>query len=139
MFGLKPPRHISTLPRAAQKLMSALSPVYPELRTSAGATGMSSEVPTTDSCSATKDDFQWYSRAGGGAIHRIKSDVIAMSRTRVRIALHTNGPLLITGPFVQLDVGAPRIVNKRERHEWGLRVGPIQLDSICLQIIQECL
>src|SRR5262249_11264628 len=56
------------------------------------------------------------------------------SRVRVRLP---NGLLLIAGSFVQFDVGAPRIVNKCERNERGLRVRPIELDSVRLQIIQE--
>src|SRR5215470_18890709 len=56
------------------------------------------------------------------------------SRVRVRLP---NGLLLIAGSFVQFDVGSPRIVNKCERNERGLRVRPIELDSVRLQIIQE--
>jgi hypothetical protein len=60
-----------------------------------------------------------------GAVRRVRDRA-----PRERAAIDNWGVRLIR-------CSAPRIVNKCERNEWGLRVRPIQLDSVCLQIIQE--
>jgi hypothetical protein len=49
MFGLQPPRHISTLPNPETLTTSKCFPVHPELRTSASVTGMCQKCQCTKS------------------------------------------------------------------------------------------